>query len=64
MKRLMYPAIGMLILAGTAVTAGAATNGAGATSSPKQATMDIRALERTIDLKTLPNGGLDPAVYE
>jgi hypothetical protein len=43
--------------------AGVAPRTTGAAPSSGSADLDIRALERSVDLKGLPNNALDPQVY-
>ncbi len=63
MTKLIYLVLGLLALSGTALIVAAAP-GARGTLTPGQNAMDIRALERTVDVNALPKGDLDPAVYE
>jgi hypothetical protein len=60
MTKLMFLVLGLLVLSGTIMMVGAAP---GARGTSEQATMDIRAVERAVDMKALPNGDLDPDVY-
>ena len=62
MTKLMFLVLGLLVLSATALMVRAAPDLAQGISG--QATMDIRAVERTIDAGTLPKGDLDQAVYQ
>ena len=64
MTKVMYLVLGLLVLSGTMLMVTAAPDGARGNSRSEQASMDIRALERSIDLKSLPTGDLDPAIYQ
>jgi hypothetical protein len=64
MTKVMYLVLGLLVLSGTMLMVTAAPDGARGNSRFEQASMDIRALERSIDLKSLPTGDLDPAIYQ
>lgn len=64
MAKLTYLVLGILVLSGTAWMVGATPHGARGTSTPKEDTMDIRALEAATDLSRLPKGDLDPKIYE
>jgi len=63
MSKLMYVVLGLLVLSGTMLMAGVAPRTTGAAPSSGSADLDIRALERSVDLKGLPNNALDPQVY-
>ncbi len=63
MTKLMYLVLGLLVVSGAALI-GAVAPGARGTATPGQNAMDIPALERTIDVKALPKGDLDPATYK
>ncbi len=62
MTKLMFLVLGLVVLTATALMVSAAPDSARDISGP--ATMDIQALERSIDVNTLPKGDLDPAVYQ
>jgi hypothetical protein len=64
MTKLMYVVLGLLVLSGTMLMASVASRTAGGASGLGSADLDIRALERSMDLKGLPNGDLDPKVYQ
>jgi hypothetical protein len=64
MTKLMYVVLGLAAISGTMLMASVTQRSAGGASDLGSADLDIRALERTIDLKGLPNGDLDPKVYQ
>ena len=64
MTKLMYVVLVLLVLSGTMLMASVTPRSAGGASGLGSAHLDIRALERTMDLKGLPNGDLDPKVYQ
>ena len=63
MTKVIYLVLGSIMLSGTVLMVGAAADEARGSKAGQDA-MDVRALERTIDVKALPNGDLDPAVYQ
>jgi hypothetical protein len=64
MSKLMYAALAALVLFGAALMISATPETAGGAPKLAQEGMDIRSLERTIDLKSLPRSELDPAVFQ
>jgi hypothetical protein len=64
MTKATYVVLGSVMLFGTVLMIGAGPDSARGASEAGQNAMDIRAIESTIDLKALPNGNLDPAVYQ
>ena len=64
MTKAMYVVLGSVMLFGTMLMTGAGPNIARGASEAGQNAMDIRAIESTVDVKALPNGNLDPAVYQ
>jgi len=63
MAKMIYVVLGSVMLSGTLLMAGVASDSARGASQAGKDVMDIPALERSIDLKALPNGDLDPDVY-
>jgi hypothetical protein len=71
MTKVMCLILGSLVLSGTIMMASAAPDGARGTATSTQGSLnttqgslDIWALERAIDVKSLPAGDLDPAIYQ
>lgn len=64
MTKAMYVVLGSVMLFGTMLMTGAGPDSARGASEPGQNAMDIRAIESTVDVKALPNGNLDPAIYQ
>jgi hypothetical protein len=63
MTKLTYLVLGLLVLSGTLLMVGVAPGRRGISSTARDS-MDIRAIERGIDIKALANGDLDQAVYQ
>ena len=63
MTKLMFVTLGGLVLIGVVLMV-SVSPGARGTLSVGQDAMDIRALERSMDLKALPKNDLDPAAYQ
>jgi hypothetical protein len=61
MAKVMFLVLGLVVLAGTAFIVRAAPE---REVSASQATMDIRTLERKMDMNALPKRDLDPAIYQ
>ena len=61
MTKLTFLVLGLLVLVGTALMVRAAPERAGSAS---RSTMDIRTLERQLDMNALPKHELDPATYQ
>jgi hypothetical protein len=64
MTKVMCLILGCLVLSGTITTVSAAPDDARGTARPTQGSLDIEALERAIDVKSLPTSDLDPAIYQ
>jgi hypothetical protein len=64
MTKVMYLILGSLVLSGTITMASAASDGVRDIATSTQGSLDIWALERAIDVKSLPAGDLDPAIYQ
>ena len=64
MTKLMYVVLGLLVLSGTMLMASVAPHSAGGAPGLGSADLDIRALERSMDLYSLPKGDLDPKAYQ
>ncbi len=62
MTKLMFLVLGLLALAGGALIVHAAPERQASVSV--QSTMDIRTIERKLDLNALPKDDLDPAIYQ
>ena len=63
MTKLMFVTLGGLVLIGVVLMV-SVSPGVRGTSSAGQDATEIRALERSMDLKALPKSDLDPAVYQ
>ncbi|MGN6569994.1 MAG: hypothetical protein ACTHLO_01090 [Pseudolabrys sp.] len=63
MLKLMYVILGLLVFSGTMLMASVAPRSTGDAASLGSADLDIRALERSMNLKALPKHDLDPQVY-
>ena len=64
MTKLVYVALGVLVLAGAALMISATSERADGAPKVAQEGMDIRSLEHMMDLKKLPQNELDPAVFQ
>lgn len=64
MMKMTYVVLGAVMLSATMLMVGAASDKARSAPQPGQDGIDIRALERTVDLKALPQGDLNPEVYQ
>lgn len=62
MAKLTFLVLGLLVLSATVMMVGVAPGARD--TNPRKDAMDIRAIERTVDVNTLPKTDLDPAVYE
>jgi hypothetical protein len=64
MTKLVYVALGVIVLAGAASMVSATPERAGGAPTAAQEGMDIRSIERSMDVKTLPQNELDPTVFQ
>lgn len=58
MTKLMYVVLGILVLSGTILMASVSQR-----HDSRDASLDVRALEQSMNLKALPKQDLDPNVY-
>jgi hypothetical protein len=58
MTKLMYIVLGILVLSGTILMASVSPR-----RDSRDASLDVRALEQSMNLKALPKQDLDPNVY-
>ena len=64
MTKFMYVTLGALVLLGAGLMITAAPDKAGGSPSVAQGGMDIRSLERSMNLNALPKNELDPAAFQ
>ena len=63
MTKFTYLILALVVLSATVVV-GAASRGTNETAKSQQSGMDIHSLQSTSGTKGLPNGDLDPAIYQ
>ena len=64
MTKFMYVTLGALVLLGAGLMMSAGPDKAGGSPNVSQGGVDIRALERSMNLNNLPKNELDPAAYQ